>query len=298
MAAGPLTSQGISRVAIALLTRQLTLARTATAVPMEDFRGGNGDTVTIRVPQPGGHRVQAAAHDLLVADDISEVAVEVQLRHLYNLKNVSDQELTFNLTDFARQVTLPQTTGVATGADDEVAAAFNAHTATIDLESDGSDIEAAILEAREIMSRNLIPITERFLALSPEVVTFILSLDKFTRVDASGADDALRRAIIGSVYGFTALEAVGLDAGTAVAYHRSGVAFGNATPARPRGAADSATATVQGIGLRHVFQYDPTRARDQSLVSTFAGAATVADDDAGTEFPRIVKMAVDLAPDA
>lgn len=120
-----LTAQGISRVAIALLTRRLALPRTATMLPGEEFAGSNGDTITVRVPQPSAASVQLNKGDTLVAADVNEVPVSVTLRHLYHLKNVSDQELSMELEDFARQVTLPQVRAVAIGAEDEMATAMN-----------------------------------------------------------------------------------------------------------------------------------------------------------------------------
>jgi hypothetical protein len=285
-----LTAQGISRVAVALLVRQLALPRTVTAVPGEEFAGSNGDTITVRVPQPSTALTQTNPGDPLVPADVDEVPVDVSLAHLYHLKNVSDQELSLQIEDFARQVTRPQTESVATAAEDAVATVMNGLAADLTLASDGSDMEEVILESRETLGRNNVPPMDRFFAVSPEVATFVMAIDKFVRVNESGSDQTLRQAVIGMLYGFTFVESPALDAGEAVAYHRSGFAFANRTPVRPRGATDSATATVQGVGLRHVFQYDASTASDQSLVSTFAGAAAVYDDNTGTDNRRFVKI--------
>jgi hypothetical protein len=289
-----LTAQGISRVALALLVRRLALPRTATMIPGEEFAGSNGDTITVRVPQPNAARTQAAAGDPLVADDVSEVPVDVTLSHLYSLKNVSDQELTLQLEDFARQITRVQVAAVAIGAEDEVAGAMNAQTAdgTIEfaLAADPDDTKAIILAARQALGEADVPPDGRFFAVSPDIATRVLSVPEFTKVNEAGSDDALRRAVIGNLYGFTFVESNGLDAGTAAAYHTSGVAFGVRAPVAPRGAVESATINEQGVALRQVFQYSPAIASDQSLVSTFAGAAIVAEDDPPTVFPRFIKI--------
>lgn len=285
-----LTAQGISRVAVALLVRQLVLPMTVTRVPGAEFAGSNGDTITVRVRQPRAARTQTNPGDTLTADAINEVPVDVTLSHLYDLANITDQDLSLNLENFASQVTQPQTESVATGAEDQVAGVMNDLTSDLTIDADGSNMEEIILEAREQLGRDQVPAMNRFFAVSPEVATFVLSIDKFVRVNESGSDAALRRAVIGMLYGFTFVESSSLNAGEASAYHQSGYTLATRTPVTPRGATESASTTVQGIGMRHVFQYDPTVASDQSLVSTFAGAAAVFDDDSGTDNKRFVKI--------
>lgn len=290
-----LTSQGISRVAIALLTRRLTLPRTATMIPGAEFAGSNGDTITVRVPQPGVSLVQATKGAALVAADVNEVPVDVALRHVYHLKNISDQELSMELEDFARQVTRVQVQAVAVGAEDEIASAMNAQTAAgapaqFAAVATPEDTKNVILTARQMLSEADAPPDGRWFAVSPDVATRVLGVPEFTKVNESGSEEALRRAVIGNLYGFTFVESNALTAGTAAAYHTSGVAFGLRVPVTPRGATDSSSIVEQGIGLRHVFQYDASTAQDQSLVSTFVGASIVADDSPPTVFPRFVKI--------
>lgn len=287
-----LTAQGISRVAIALLIRRLALPRTATLIPGDEFSGSNGDTITVRVPQPGSARTQSSAGDALTADDVDEIPVDVTLNHLYHLKNVTDQEMSLDLENFARQITAVQVGAVAVGAEDELATAMN------DLDVDG-DIEFAasastddtsdvILAAREQLGENDAPPDNRFLAVAPDIATRVIKV--LENRETANTDDALRDAIIGRLYGFTVVESNGLDAGTAVAYHRSGFCFATRTPRNPRGAAESAATTAQGISMRQVFQYQPSNARDQSLVSTFAGASAVWEDESATDNRRFIKI--------
>ena len=53
-----LTAQGISGVALELLTRMLVLPRTVASVPGTEFAGANGDTITVRVRLPRTAKVQ------------------------------------------------------------------------------------------------------------------------------------------------------------------------------------------------------------------------------------------------
>lgn len=285
-----LTAQGIANVSIALLTRQLVLPRTVTAIPGAEFAGANGDTVTVRVPQPSGARTQASAGATITYDDVDEVPVDVQLSHVYHAKLVSDQELSLQLEDFARQITRVQTSAVATRAENLLATVMNGVASDIEIAVDGSDIDAAILEARETLVRADAPQSGLWLAVSPEVATFVLAQDGMKDVSAAGSPSALRDAIIGRYRGFNVVESSGLTAGHAMAYHESGFAFANRVPVVPRGVNDSATANEGGIGMRQIFQYVPDKLSDASVVSTFAGAAAVTDSESGAATPRFVKL--------
>jgi hypothetical protein len=278
-----LTAKGIARTGIALLTRSLVLPMTVTRLPGEDFAGSNGDTITVRVPQPGTARTQTTAGTQIDYDTISETPVDVTLEHLYHATKVTDESMSLELESFAEQVTRIQTAAVATRAEDQLAGVMNTLAMDLSIATGGADVETIVLEAREMLGEADVPSGDRYLAVSPAVATFLLKLDKLTRVDASGTSTGLRDAIIGKFYGFICVESNGLTSGTAVAYHSSGFVFANRTPVTPRGAADSATATEGGVGMRQIFQYAPDFLSDASVVSTFAGAALVDAD-------RVVKI--------
>lgn len=289
-----LTAQGISRVAIELLVRKLSLPRTVTMVPGDEFRGRNGDTITVAVPQPTAGRKQSAPSATLTADDLSEVGVDVTMSHLYHLKNLSDQEVDFDLEDFARQITRPQAEAVAIKAEDELATVMNDLSAHATIEWDATESEAedkaTILNARQFLGDNFAPVEDRWLACAPDIISRLLKYDWLVRVDASGSSDALRNAVIGRVYGFNVVESPALEAGSAVAYHKSAFVFATKAPSKPRGAASSSSLSAQGIALRQVFQYNAGTATDQSLISTYAGAAAVYEDASGTDEARFVKI--------
>lgn len=272
-----LTSTQISRVGVGLLSRSLVLANTVVRMAGSDFAGGDGDTVTIRVPQPGTAREQVTRGSTITYDDVNEVGVNVSLNHLYHAKRVTDEELTFDVVDFGAQITSVQVDAVARGAEDQLAAAMNGLASEGDfaLNATADDTIATLLEARQALSAANVPSGDRFLAVSPQIATRLLTVEGFRSVEQAGTDSALRDATIGRLYGFTIVESNALTAGTAVAYHRSGFVFANRPPVTPRGATDSATATAGGVALRHIFQYQPDILSDASVVSTFAGAAVV-----------------------
>lgn len=291
------TAQGIADTSIALLTRAITLPRTVTRIPGGAFSGPNGGTITVRVPQPGAAREQVTPGATITYDDTTEIAVDVSLTHLYNGHLITDEEANFQLVDFARQVLRPQVAAVATGAEDEVAEAMNTLDPSAEIEfaltASDDDTIATILAAREWLGEQNAPPSDRWAAVSPDIATRILTLDTLLRVDASGSDSALRDAMIGRLFGFTFVESNALDAGTAVFYHSSGFVFANRTPQPPRSdTAESATATEGGIGMRAILQYEPSRLSEASVVSTFAGAAAVVEDESDGTAARFIKVGV------
>lgn len=272
-----LTAKQIASLNVGLLARQLVLPGTVLRVNAGEMSGPNGETITVRVPAVGTAREQATRSATITYDDITETGVDVSIDHIYHGKLVSDEEMSFDVQNFGAQISAIQVEAVARKAEDELAAVLNALASEADfaLTASDSDTEDTILSARETLSAANVPASDRFLAVSPQIATRLLSVDKFVKVNESGDSDALRNATLGRIYGFTVVESNALTAGTAVAYHRSSFVFANKVPMKPRGAVDSATASYQGIGLRHIFQYVPDKLSDASVVSTFAGAALV-----------------------
>ena len=277
MANSFVTAGRVSALAIPLLSRQLVLPMTVARISGGEYAGDNGDTVTVRVPVPGAARNRADDNGGITYDDISEASVTVELEHLYHATRVSDEELSLELVDFATQVTAIQVDAVARGAEDTLATVMNDVVAD-DGDVDPLELEDAILEARESLTKNDVPAGDRYIAHGPEVTTALLAIDKFVRVNESGDDGALRDATVGRLYGFTFVESNALDAASAVAYHRTGFAMANRAPVAPRGANDTATATAGGLSLRQIFQYAPDVLSDASVLSTFAGSNVVDAD--------------------
>lgn len=284
----------IANIAAPLLARSLVLPMTVTRIARTDFSGQSGDTVHVRVPQPKSAAEQAAGGGSLNATAVIEVETAVQVKHIYDLTNLDEYQLNLEVQPFAQRVTALQVEAVARAAENKIATVMNGLTADIEFAftASAADTKATIIAAREALSEADVPADGRYLAASPSIISRMLQVDEFVRVDASGATDALRNAVVGRIFGMTVVESNGLDEDEAVAYHRSGFAFANFAPANPQGANSSAQATSQGIALRSLFQYNAANAVEQALVSTFGGAAAVLDGPDESQTPRYVKLAV------
>jgi hypothetical protein len=281
-----LTSAPISALAIELLRRSLVLPSTVARVADTEYAGPSGGTVTLRVPQPRTVREQVTPSAPITFDDVDEHPVNVVVRHLYNAARVSDKDLSLGIEDFGRQILRPQVAAVADGAEDLLGTAMNAVPADAAIKwaavaDPGADL-ATLLAIREALTVNGVEAASRYLAVAPNIATRLLSVPQFAHADERGGTSAIDEAIIGRVFGLTVVESAAITPGSSVGYHSSGFAFGNLAPAPPPGGVDSTSANESGVALRHILSFDATRLATASVVSVFAGATVISEDDVAT----------------
>lgn len=271
-----LTAKGISAVAAPLLRRSIVLPATVTMLPGSEFAGRNGDTITVAVPIPREAREQTSRGADISFDETHEIPVDVQVKHLYDAELLSDEQWTLDLESFARQILPVQVDAIAKKAESQLATVMNTLTADDDTVT-ASNARAAVITAREYLSKQDCPPSDRVLAVSPEFHSVLLNVDEFIKVNESGSASALRQAIVGNLLGFTVVESNSLTGGSALAYHRSGFCWANRPPIPATGARSSASTVAGGVAVREVLDYISTKLSHASILSTFAGAAAVYD---------------------
>lgn len=291
----------VAKTALKLLFRELVVARTLWVNPVgpDDFVKAKDDTVTIRVPAKRTARTRVlrgtGGARLLVLDESSEFGVDVKLdTDVYNGAPITDEELTLDIVDFAEQVLLPQVQAVAEGVEDVAVTKMLAATYTEDIEIDEADPYVAAVEARKVLNDRNVPKNERFMLVGSGVEAAMLLSDRFVRADNRGdrgASTAFEDAIVGRVGGFTVLQSNALPEDEAIAYVRSAFALAARTPKIPKGAsfgenvplsrAEGAQvgASMGGLAVRWIMDYDSMTATDRSFTSTYVGAAVVEDPD-------------------
>lgn len=252
-----------------------------------DFTGAQGDTVTIRKPavftaeefnRGSGIQVQNATED----------SVDVTLDTIANVSFVvTDEDMTLEVDDFDGRLLSPAMEAISQKVDGDLAEALvdtaegvgGGGTSTWD-SSHASSVFTGQLGAKARLSRKKLPTTERYAVFSPEGAGVCLTDDLFVTANQAGSTAGLREASIGRVFGFDTYEsqvfgATNDDAGQAdgVAFHRSAVVLASRPLQRPRGVADSqsATASFKGLGLRVVYSYDNTHKQDEVSVDTLYG---------------------------
>ena len=86
--------------------------------------------------------------------------------------------------------------------------------------------KADLLGARQLLNTQNIPLSDRFLLISPVQEASLLGIAEFVRVDESGGSEALRNGQIGKLFGFLVMLSSQANDARTIAYHRSHVAYG------------------------------------------------------------------------
>lgn len=274
----------IVNAAALLLEREIVLPRLVWTQPSADFVGSLDDTITLRVPAVLTSRSRVMrSTTALVADELTETSVPVKLdEHVYQLLNITDEQLTLDIVDFSRQVLAPQMRAVAEGMENVIAAEMQSATAaglvTVDTSSPPSSGEAfaVLVNAGKVLNDNNVPRSERVVVLGSNLEAWFLQ-DPVINNHNSGNRTALEEATISRLAGFTVVGSNALDQDEGYAFHRAAIAFANVAPALPDGATMKARMSTETLALRYLRDYNPTNSTgpvDRSLVDAFVGAAS------------------------
>ncbi|MFJ2114150.1 hypothetical protein ACIOEX_20060 [Streptomyces sp. NPDC087850] len=235
---------------------------------------------------------------------IRESRFPVQLTTLaQNATTLSMEQIAFDLRKFGSQVLSKLTRGFAEYFDDTTAEFIKSGITRTSLtaaqkkavggdvtvsipESDGTAanmsaralaLRVALVDARMNMTLAQVPASERFLIAGPEVEAILLKDPEFVAVDYSGDTNALRRAIVGRIYGFDIVihNSFGLEA---FVFHKSAMILVSACPAIPMGAVQGSMQNINGIATRMLVDYDYDRKADTIGLDTMYGLSTVQED--------------------
>lgn len=273
-----ITPSVIAPRALATLYNNLVLAGLVYRDYDPVFDGHVGDSITIRTPATFSVNTFTSS---ITVQDATEGSQTVELdTHLDVSFAVTSKDATLELASFDEQLLAPAMEAIAQDIDgrlaealvDQAAGSHASGPVTGAYVGDGSSTpNKAWRDARSILSRNKLPLNQRYAVLSPEAVSASLGDDLFVTANQSGSTDALREANIGRAFGFDNYESQVLgygsgDKGAAdgIAFHRDAVSLVSRTLALPMGADASraSTASYKGLGLRVVKDYDITTKKD------------------------------------
>lgn len=288
LAAETLAGAGLER-----LRRTISLPRYFTRRGLDDFRGRLNDTINIRVPAiltARDYEWRTRNADIIL-DEITELSIPVTLdEHIYSAVALTDEELTLDIVNFVAQVLDPQVIAVAERceallATEMVNATYTSGPVlyTEDSNSEGTPFYKALVDARKILNAAHVPQDDRVVIIGSDVEASALKEEDLRRANTSGSTQTLRGGELGSLAGFTIVTSLSVPADFAIAAHRSAFVFANVAPVVPAGVVSGRGVSEGGIAMRYIRDYDPMRLRDRSVVSLFAGTASVEDarDDHG-----------------
>lgn len=278
----------IASAALGLLEREIVLPGLVWRDAVGDFTGAGGDTISVRVPARtqartrtlrGARGAASEGTGIITMDDLTETKVDVTLdTDVYNAVPITDEELSLDITDFGSQILAPQVRAVAEGIENALADEMMAATYATVLTLDTTDPYKTAVDAGVALNKANVARTERVLVVGADMEGVFLKSDHLSKVDQSGSDDALRRAVVGRLAGFgpvVATNALPPDVG--FAFHRTAFVLAMRAPAVPGGASFGASQTFQGLAMRWLRDYDFRNVQDRSLVDTFIGTTAVVD---------------------
>lgn len=277
-------------VGLRLLSREITLPGLVWRDAGGSFAGAKDDTINMRLPAYAVAKSRTMRSQTQIdMSELVEMTVPVQLtKHIYFAVPITDEQMTLDIEDFARQVSAPSVSAVARGVEDVVATLINTavypseHQITVNRsKEDGESGELGLLRAttraRRLLNDANVPQDGRTFLVGSEYEEYILSLDELTRVDASGDSSALRDATIGRLRGFRVVVSNSIAPDAAFAFHRSAYALSMQAPVVPQGASWGTGLAANGFSMRQLKDYDFANTRDRLLTDVFVGANVVSD---------------------
>ncbi|MFD4608285.1 hypothetical protein ACFWOT_09225 [Streptomyces sp. NPDC058440] len=293
----------------------------------------SGISAPIKNPITGDQNVFAAASDRPLPGDrrapngfVNETRFPVQLTTLaQNATALGMETVAFDLKRFGSQVLTKLTRGFAEYFDDTIAEFIKANINRSSLNASqkkaiGGDVDVkipvadgtkanlneralglrtALVDARMYLNLANVPQSERYLIAGPEVEAILLKDPEFVAVDYSGDTNALRRAIVGRIYGFDIVihNSFGLEM---YLFHKSAMLIASACPSLPMGAVTGSVQNVNGIATRMLVDYDYNAKQDTIGLDTMYGLATVKEDPdyvvrgatIGEKFVRGLKISI------
>lgn len=160
-----------------------------------------GDTVQIRKP------VRTSAIDTsgdisASLKDVKEASVEIKLDNQYGVPvALSSKELTLNIDDFTRLVTTPAITAIAENINGAVLDLYKDIPYFVGTSGAAPSTLADIAGVAKILNVNLAPNEERAIVMDFAAEAKLRELSSLVAVDASGTNEALRRGVLGTVFG-------------------------------------------------------------------------------------------------
>ena len=279
-----ITPSMIARVGLATLYDNLVLAQLVWRDFDSDFAGQVGDTVNVRVPAVFAANPFSRAAGITI-QTATESSVPVKIDTVADVSfNVTSEELALDVDSFAERLLNPAMMAIVQAVD--VALANGLAAAATGGGGGGTKtwtspkVYENITDARTQLTRNKLPLTDRFCVLSPEATGLALKQDLFVQAQQAGSTTALREADLGRAAGFDTFESGTLGYGPGqhgqtdgLAFQRNSLAFVVRPLMQPLGVAPNmfAIENYKGLSLRVVQSYDIVHKQDIISVDFFYG---------------------------
>ncbi|MDG4801715.1 P22 phage major capsid protein family protein [Micromonospora sp. WMMD980] len=280
-----LIPEQVLRTALGLIRDDLFIAATFNRDYESDFGGGKGASVNVRIPAvlKARRRTLAEAGTPIVVDKLKESTVAVKMTHMiYSAVDLTDEQMTFSIEDFTRQVTAPQLVAMVEDIENFCVETMQALPESVGIAYDPAAPELTFTRARKTLRDLGLPADGLWAACGTGVYANLVDAKAISDASQSGSTEALRNAGVGKVRGFNTVESNRLDDDEIVFYGRDAFTLAIRAPKVPAGAAKGESRSENGFAMRWVQDYDSNILADRSIFSTFIGAQAL-------KYPRLDK---------
>jgi hypothetical protein len=195
-----LTANLIAQRALPLLAEKTAMLPLVYRGYDETYRKA-GDTIQVR--KPTRQTAIDTSGDISSAyADVQETGVNIQLSRQYGVPvAITSKEMTLNVDDFTRMVTAPAITAIAEDINGSILGLYNDIPYHVGTSGTAPGTLASLAQSAKVLNQNLAPQDARALVMDFEAEAKLRELDSLVEVDKSGTNEALRRGILGQVYG-------------------------------------------------------------------------------------------------
>lgn len=278
----------IASTAINLLVRDVGLTNSIwrDPVPVETFARKKNDTVSIYLPAYAvANKRSLRANATRVRSTLKERKVDVSLENDLQVDvALTDENLTLDIENLARQVIAPCVGAIVRGYDEEVADLMQDTATEVTVDWDAAHPYESLVDLWTALDDNQVPASDRHLAVGSQIMAQLKKDDLLVSADRSGSAQTLRAGVLGDVAGFVDIQTSPfLAADFGVAYHRTAYALASRAPAVPDGVAWGNVQSSNGFSIRvmqHLGQDDDKDLLNIVYHDSWFGATNV--EDAGT----------------
>lgn len=172
----------------------------------EDEIAAFGDTVNTRKPGEFVAKRKGTNDDVTVQNATAVKVAVVLNQHVHTSFVIKDGEESKSFVDLIEEYLTPAAKALATNVDRILlgqVVQFRAYQAALDPVSPADDIKDLMLDTRELMNINKVPVDGRNMILTTKTETEALKLDLFLSAEKVGDEGtALRKASLGEKLGF------------------------------------------------------------------------------------------------
>lgn len=261
MAIETIKAEKVVGAVLGALQRDIVLPQLVWMDPAGDFKGAKNDTITLSIPAVTSSRKRTLRSGTTRnRDSLAEGKVSITLdTNLYKDVEITDEELTLDITDFGRQVLQPITRSMAEGWEDEIADLMDGASYAQEVAWDADDPHGVFADCGLALDLARVPSSGRFIVLGSRLANEAIKSDQLRRWDSAGdtAASALRNATVAPIAGFDRIvTAPGLDPDSGYAFHRTAYACSSKVPVVPAGVAWGASMAYNGFAMRAIRQFD------------------------------------------